>query len=71
VLVGRRRVRAFLQHIPAAAIGALDLPIPAEGKIDARVAERPIAAVAGDRGGVDGNDLERFHNLPTLRDFTR
>ena len=57
----RRRVRAFFQHIFAAAIGAFDLPLLAEGKIDARMAQRAIAAVAGDRGGFDRNDLERFH----------
>src|SRR5262245_46555400 len=63
--------RTLFQHVFAAAIGAFDLPIPAEGKVDARVPQRPVAAVAGDHGGFDGNDLERFHFHPTSRDFRR
>ena len=54
-------VRASLQDVFAAAIGTLDLAILTERKVNARVAERPVATVTGDGRGFDRNDLERFH----------
>ena len=48
-------VGASLQQIGAAAIGAVDLGLVAHVEIDARMAQRTAAAVAGHDGAVHGD----------------
>ena len=55
--------RAFLQHIVPAAIGAIDRVLLAHVQEDARMAERAVAAVAGDDRFFHGDGLERLHSL--------
>jgi tetrahydromethanopterin S-methyltransferase subunit F len=60
----RRSMRgAGFQHESAAAIGTVDLAFLAHVEKYARMAERPVTAVAGDLGCLDVLRFRRFHGL--------